>query len=103
MLVSTQRPVPDSGHSTSKGSGRRRSPNATIGAENTACAWRTPLTVPRGENALTRGTAGCDVAGTARERSENISTRLRVARIRTSHRPQPDVEVAIAGEAERAC
>jgi hypothetical protein len=53
MLVSTQRPAPDSAQATSKGSVSRGSPRGTMGAEKWAWAWRTCFTVPWGEKALT--------------------------------------------------
>ena len=50
---SAQRAVPGSGHSISKGSGRRGSPKATMGSEKRTATWRTPLTSPCGENTST--------------------------------------------------
>ena len=53
LRASAQRPVPATGQSISNGSSSSGSPNGTMGVENRACTWRTPLTSPCGENCST--------------------------------------------------
>src|SRR5581483_12350605 len=87
LRVSAQRPCPGTGQFTMKGSSKRGSPSATMGALNRAVTWRTCLTYPSGEKDWT--CAWASVAGSApagmvsgRVHARNPRTQFRRADIR---------------------
>src|SRR5712691_10689646 len=75
FLLSAHRAVPLSGHLTSNGStSPQGSPSGTKGSEKRTLTWRTPLTLPWGENISMRGpSSACPTAAVNTARADTTT------------------------------